>query len=198
MMSDRGLHSQPLEAKSAGSASGGPSFSLGNRIARVVWQAAWLVLARWTPPPLHGWRALLLRLFGAKLGRSCRVHASVRIWLPANLELGDNVLIGPDAIVYNQGRITIGSDAVVSQRAHLCASTHDVSDTNFQLVLRPISLGPKSWVAAEAFVGPGVTMGEGAVLAARGALFENAESWAIYRGNPASKLKPRVLRVDEA
>ena len=164
----------------------------------MVWQVAWLALARWTPPPLHAWRAMVLRMFGAKLGGGCRVHASVRIWLPANLELGDNVLIGPGAILYNQGRIAIGSDAVVSQRAHICASTHDVSDSNFQLVLRPISLGPKVWVAAEAFVGPGVTMGEGAVLAARGALFEDAQSWSIYRGNPAAKLKPRVLRVDEA
>lgn len=197
-MSDKGSTSQPLDAKGADSASGGPSFSLANRIARVVWQVAWLVLARWTPPPFHGWRAMVLRMFGAKLGDGCRVHASVRIWLPANLELGDNVLIGPGAILYNQGRIAIDSDAVVSQRAHLCASTHDVSDSNFQLVLRPIKLGPKSWVAAEAFVGPGVTMGEGAVLAARGALFDDAESWSIYRGNPAAKLKPRVLRADEA
>lgn len=157
-MSDKGSISQPLDAKGAGSASGGPSFSLANRIARVLWQVAWLVLARGTPPPFHGWRAMVLRMFGAKLGDGCRVYASVRIWLPANLEMGDNVLLGPGAFLYNQGRIAIGSDAVVSQRAHLCASTHDVSDSNFQLVLRPIKLGPKSWVAAEAFVGPGVTM----------------------------------------
>ena len=189
---------EPLDAGKSQSRTGGPSFSLGNRLARVLWMAAWLLLARWTPPPLHGWRALLLRLFGANLGRNCRVHASVRIWHPANLELGDNVLIGPGARLYNQGRITIGSDSVVSQRAHICASTHDVSDPQFQLVLRPVAIGAQCWVAAEAFVGPGVTMGEGAVLAARGALFENAEAWAIYRGNPAVRLKARALRSGAA
>ncbi|UOR15736.1 putative colanic acid biosynthesis acetyltransferase [Qipengyuania aquimaris] len=188
----------PLDAKKAASRSGGPSFSLANRLGRVVWMTSWLLLARWTPPPLHGWRALILRLFGARLGGNCRVHASVKIWHPRNLELGDNVLIGPGAIIYNQGCITIGSDCVVSQRAHLCASTHDVSDRDFQLLVRPVTLAPKCWVAAEAFLGPGVTMGEGAVLAARGVLFEDAEAWAIYRGNPAAKLKPRELRAGEA
>ena len=132
------------------------------------------------------------------MGANCRVHGSAKVWLPANLKLGDNVLIGPGAILYNQGAISIGSDSVVSQRAHICASTHDVSDPLFQLEIRPVSLGTKCWVAAEAFVGPGVTMGDGAVLAARGALFEDADEWSIYRGNPAVRLKPRVLRAGEA
>ncbi|QKG72418.1 DapH/DapD/GlmU-related protein [Erythrobacter mangrovi] len=188
----------PLDARQARSRTGGPSFPLGNRLARVVWQACWLVLARWTPPPLHRWRVLLLRLFGARVGRGCRVHASVQVWLPAQLELGDNVLIGPGAILYNQGRIAIGNDSVVSQRAHLCASTHDVEDPDFQLVVRPIALGERCWVAAEAFVGPGVTMGDGAVLAARGALFDDADPWTVYRGNPATALKPRALRAGAA
>lgn len=183
----------PLDAREARSHRGGPSFSLGNRALRILWQAAWLLLARWTPPPCHRWRALVLRLFGARLGANCRVHASARIWLPAQLELGDNVLIGPGAILYNQGRIAIGSGSVISQRAHLCASSHDTSDPHFQLVLRPIAIGAGCWVAAEAFVGPGVAMGDGAVLAARGALFADAEAMTIYRGNPATAYKPRII-----
>ncbi|MBX7527807.1 DapH/DapD/GlmU-related protein [Qipengyuania vesicularis] len=186
----------PLDARKSGSRSGGPSFSLGNRLARVLWMTTWFLLARWTPPALHGWRAFLLELFGARLGRRCRVHASAAIWHPANLELGDNVLIGPGARLYNQGHITIGSDSIVSQRAHLCASTHDVSDPHFQLVLRPISIGTNCWIAAEAFVGPGVIMGEGSVLAARGALFDDAEGWTIYRGNPATEVRKRALKSD--
>ncbi|MBX7497110.1 putative colanic acid biosynthesis acetyltransferase [Qipengyuania sp. 6B39] len=189
---------QPLDAQAARSRTGGPSFSLANRLTRALWQACWLLLARWTPPVLHAWRALLLRLFGARLGRGCRVHASARIWLPGNLELGDNVLIGPGAVLYNQGRITIGSDSVVSQRAHLCASSHDVDDPHFQLVLRPVTLGRNCWVAAEAFVGPGVTMADGSVLAARGALFADAETGTIYRGNPAVPLRKRAQRAGEA
>ncbi|WP_324826574.1 putative colanic acid biosynthesis acetyltransferase [Qipengyuania zhejiangensis] len=183
---------EPLDAGLAKSRTGGPSFSLGNRISRVVWQLCWLLLARWTPAPLHGWRAFILRLCGARIGTGCRVHGSARIWLPTNLSLGDNVLIGPHAILYNQGRIVIGNDSVVSQRAHLCASSHDVDDPDFQLILRPIALGEHCWIAAEAFVGPGVSMADGAVLAARGALFEDAAAWTIYRGNPATAVRKRA------
>ena len=187
---------EPLDARKSNSRGGGPSFSLGNRLGRVVWMACWFALARWTPPALHGWRALLLRLFGADLGSGCRVHGSASIWHPANLALGDNVLIGPGARIYNQGQITIGKDSIVSQRAHLCASTHDISDQHFQLILRPITIGKGCWIAAEAFVGPGVVMGDHAILAARGALFDDAEPNQVYRGNPAQMIKARALPAD--
>ena len=181
----------PLDASETRPLEGGASFSLGNRLARVVWGTAWLVLARFTPPPLHGWRRLVLRAFGARVGRGARVHGSAAIWLPSNLELGERVLIGPGARLYNQGRIAIGAGSVVSQRAHLCASSHDVADPHFQLVLRPITVGAGCWIAAEAFVGPGVTVGDGAVLGARAALFADAEPGGVYSGNPAVRIKQR-------
>ena len=184
----------PLDAARSRAIEGGASFSLGNRITRVVWGIAWLVLARFTPPPLHRWRRLVLIAFGARIGRGARVHASVAIWLPRNLELGEQVLIGPGARIYNQGAIRIGAWSVISQRAHLCASTHRVDDPGFQLECRPIAVGERCWVATEAFVGPGVTMGDGAVLAARGALFEDAATDGIYRGNPAALVRQRTRR----
>ena len=159
---------QPLDANRNGPGGRGPAFSLGNRVFRVFWMTAWLVLCRFTPPPLHGWRRLVLILFGAR--------------------------IGPGAILYDQGNISIGEGSVISQRAHVCASSHDLRDPNFQLVLRPVTIAADCWVAAEAFVGPGVTMAEGSVLAARGALFDDAEAWTIYRGNPASAIKQRAMR----
>ena len=185
---------EPLDAAFSRAIEGGASFSLRNRFVRVVWGVAWLLLARFTPPLLHAWRRLVLRAFGAKVGRGARVHASAAIWLPRNLELGEQVLIGPGARLYNQGTIKIGAWSVISQRAHLCASTHRIDDPDFQLECRPIVVGERCWVAAEAFVGPGVTMGDGAVLAARGVLFENAEEDGIYRGNPAALVRQRTRR----
>lgn len=184
-----------LDAQQSRPMEGGASFSLGNRLTRVIWGLAWLFLARWTPPPLHGWRRLILRAFGARVASTSRVHASVSIWLPANLELGDHTLIGPGARIYNQGHITIGPRTVISQGAYICASSHDVADPDFQLILRPVSIGTQCWVAADAFVGPGVTMGDRSVLAARGALFTDAEADMVYRGNPAEAVKPRRMRV---
>ncbi len=186
----------PLDARTTKPLEGGASFSLGNRLLRIVWQFSWFLLARFTPPPLHGWRRTVLRAFGAKIGRGARVHASVNIWLPANLELGDQVLIGPGVRLYNQGRIRIGARSVVSQRAHICASSHALQDPEFQLVLRPVDIGERCWVAAEAFVGPGVTMGDRSVLAARGVLFGDAAADGVYSGNPAAHLKRRGLRLE--
>jgi putative colanic acid biosynthesis acetyltransferase WcaF len=183
-----------LDASRSRPMEGGASFSLRNRLFRAGWMLAWTLLARWTPPPLHGWRRLLLRLFGASMAPGARVYGSTRIWFPPNLTMGAGALLGPRVTCYNQGRIEIGAGVVVSQGAHLCASSHDIADPDFQLVLRPIRIGDGAWIAAEAFVGPGVTVGEGAVLAARGALFRSADPFGVYSGNPARYLKARVMR----
>ena len=169
----------------------GPTFTRTNRATRVVWGIAWLLLCRWTPPPLHRWRAAVLRLFGAQVGRGARVHASVRVWLPANLTIADGALIGPGVECYNQGHVTIGARAIVSQRAHLCASTHDIRDPDFALVLRAITIGEDAWICAEAFVGPGVRVGARAIVAARAVLFHAADAETIYRGNPAVVVRRR-------
>jgi len=185
-----------LDAKTSQPLEGGASFSIGNRLARVAWGLTWLLLARWTPPPLHAWRRLVLLAFGAKVARGARVYSSVRVWLPKNLTLGEKALIGPDVILYNQGHITIGAYSVISQRSHLCASSHNIRDRHFQLVLRPVTIGERCWVAAEAFVGPGVVMGDRSVLAARGALFSAAQADGVYSGNPAQFLKTRNLAAN--
>ena len=176
---------------------GGPSFSRANRLYRLAWSIAWLLLARWTPPPLRGWRRLLLRMFGADVAPTANVYASARIWSPANLTIHEHAAIGPGAIVYSMAPILIGAFAVISQRAHLCAGTHDIEDAGFRLHARPITIGAHAWIAAEAFVGPGVTVGEGAVLGARGCAMRDLAPWTVNSGNPATLLRHRHIRFDE-
>nr|WP_208404273.1 putative colanic acid biosynthesis acetyltransferase [Sphingomonas insulae] len=182
-----------MSAEAARSATGGPSFSLANRLMRVLWGISWLCLARWTPPPLHSWRALILRLFGARIGKGTRIYSSVNIWLPANLDIGSGSVLGPRVRCYNQGRITIGDHVTVSQDASLCASSHDVSDCHFQLQIRPIVIENHAWIAAESFVGPGVRVDEGAVLGARGVAMRDLAAWTINSGNPAEFLRGRAF-----
>ena len=123
------------------------------------------------------------------------VAASTRVWLPRNLALGRNTTLGPDVDCYNMAPITIGDRTVISQRAVLCGGTHDIGDPTFQLIARPIVIGRDVWIAAEAFVGPGVTVGDGCVLGARGCAFSDLSPWTVYRGNPANPVKPRKWRT---
>jgi putative colanic acid biosynthesis acetyltransferase WcaF len=185
---------RPIDGPTLRAWEGGPSFARRNRLYRLVWTVTWLLLARWTPPALRGWRRSLLRLFGAQVAPTANIYASARIWSPANLSIADGAAIGPGAIVYSMAPVTIGAFAVISQRAHLCAGTHDIESPAFQLRARPIAIGARAWIAAEAFVGPGVTIGEGAVLGARGCAMRDLAPWTVYGGNPATLLRARHIR----
>ena len=188
------MKTTPLDANKYSPLSGGPSFSLQNRLIRLLWGFTWFFLARWTPNFFWRWRIFLLRLFGAKTSNRCDVRGSASVWLPANLSLGYGSLIGDRVICYNQAMITLAEGAIVSQGAHLCAGSHDVDDPNLQLVTKPITINKNAWIASDAFLGPGTTVGESAVIGARGVLFGNAEPWTIYAGNPAKIVRKRKAR----
>lgn len=172
----------------------GPSFSLQTRLRRAVWQAAYMLLFRFSPRPLHGWRAAVLRLFGAQVGQGVHVYPGVVIWAPWNLTLADECGIGDGAILYSQAPIHIGRRSVVSQGTHLCAGTHDYTLPGFPLIALPITLHDNVWVAAEAFVHPGVTIHEGTVVGARSVVTKDLPAWMVCAGHPCVPLKPRHLR----
>jgi putative colanic acid biosynthesis acetyltransferase WcaF len=130
-------------------------------------------------------------LFGAKIHATVRIRSSVRIECPWNLKLDEDVLVGDHAILYALGPITVGAQTVISQQAHLCAGTHDFNSPNFTLIRASIEIADRSWIAADAFVGPGVKVGTGAILGARGCAFKDLAPWTIYGGNPAKAIKQR-------
>lgn len=163
-----------------------PSFSLSNRIARALWGIVWLVFFRPSPRPLHAWRRLLLRMFGARLGQHVHVYPGAKIWAPWLLTIGDRVGIASGVTLYNMASIVIGDHCVISQGAHICCGTHDIDSPNFQLVARPIRLENHVWICAEAFVGPGVSIAEGCVLGAHAVVVKSIEApWTVWAGNPA-------------
>ena len=169
-----------------------PSFTLGHRIKRQLWNIVYVLLFRFSPRPFHAWRRFLLRLFGAKLGIFFHINSSVKIWAPWNLLCGNYVGIGDGANLYCMDRLEIGDYAVISQGAYLCGGTHDYNSKNFQLVVRPIRIERHAWICAQAFVHPGVVIPEGAVIAARAVVNKPLkEPWAVYVGNPCKVLKYR-------
>jgi putative colanic acid biosynthesis acetyltransferase WcaF len=169
----------------------GPSFGFRNRLSRIVWQCAWVLLFRTSPAPLHRWRCWLLRQFGARVHPTCHVYSSVRIWAPWNLEMAAHSCLGPEVKCYSMALVSLGEKAIVSQGVHLCSGSHDYTLESFQLYAKPILIGADAWVCADAFIGPGVKIGEGTVIGARSVVIRSQPSWCVCAGNPSRPLKPR-------
>lgn len=170
------------------------SFGLKNRIGRALWGGVYLLFFQWTPRPAHGVRAALLRVFGATIGKGCHIYPTAKIWAPWNLVMADQSSLADGVHCYSMARITLGKRVVVSQRAHLCAGTHDYASPNFQLQAFPITIADQAWICTEAFVGPGVEIGEGAVIGARAVVTKSVSPWTVCGGNPARPIKQRVIR----
>lgn len=174
-----------------------PSFSLTNRIMRGLWGIVWLVFFRPSPRPFHAWRRLLLRIFGARLGKHVNVYPNVKIWAPWSLIIGNRVGVANGVTLYNMAPMLIGDNCVISQGAHLCGGSHDIDSPNFQLLAKPITLENNVWVCAEAFVGPGVAVAEGCVLGARAVVVKSiTEPWSVWAGNPAVMRRKRKKSSD--
>jgi len=132
----------------------------------------------------------MLRAFGAQVGRDVHIYPSVRVTIPWNLTFGDQSAVGDRAILYALGAIEIGARATVSQGAHLCAGTHAIDDPSRPLIKAPIKVGDDAWVAADAFVGPSVRVGRGAIVGARSVAMKDVEAYTVVVGNPARILRP--------
>jgi putative colanic acid biosynthesis acetyltransferase WcaF len=157
---------------------------------RIAWRVVHPLFA-FSPRPLWGWRRWLLRLFGARIGRDARIHPTVLISIPWNLSIGDASAVGDRAILYALGPISIGERTTVSQGAHLCAGTHDWRQSAMPLLKLPITVKDDAWVCADAFIGPTVTIGQGAIIGARAVVMKDVPAFMIMAGNPARKVGDR-------
>ncbi len=162
------------------------------QLLRVLWTVG-LGAFRVSPRPCFGFRRWLLRLFGARVGSQVNIYPSAHIYFPWNLSVGDWSSIGEWALVYNLGLVTIGERVTLSQRVHVCAGTHDYTDATMPLMKLPITISSSAWICADAFVGPGVLIGEGAVVGACSVAVKDVPAWTVVAGNPAQVIKQRVM-----
>lgn len=147
-----------------------------------------------SPRPLFGWRNTLLRLFGAKIGKKVHIYSSAKIYMPWNLSIGDWSAIGEGVLVYNLAPVVLGVKTTVSHGAHLCAGSHDYTLPELPLITQPILIEDQVWVCADAFIGPGVRIGQGAVVGARAVVTQDVAAWRVVAGNPAREIKRRILK----
>jgi putative colanic acid biosynthesis acetyltransferase WcaF len=165
--------------------------STRNKILRVFWRMIWITLFRTSPRMLHGWRRFLLRLFGAKIGRRTYVYSTVKIWAPWNLEMADGSCLSHYVDCYCVDKIQLGRNATVSQYSHLCTASHDYNQASLPLTTAAIRIDDNAWVTADVFIGPGVTIGVGAVVGARATVIRDVEPWTVVAGNPARPIGKR-------
>jgi putative colanic acid biosynthesis acetyltransferase WcaF len=154
------------------------------------WSIVRVGLFRWSPPSWNGWRRVLLRGFGARVHASAVIAPSVRISFPWNLVVGPGVTIAHGAIINCMGTVEIGDRTRISQYAHLCAGTHDYERRDMKILRRPITIGRDAWLATDSFVGPGVTIGDGCLLAARSSAFNDLPAKQLCLGEPARPCRP--------
>lgn len=164
------------------------------KFARLAWNAVWFFLFRPTPRGVcYFWRSFLLRLFGATIGKGCHVLPTARIWQPWKLTMGDYSCLSENVDCYSVDEIRIGKQVVISQGAFLCCASHDISSPIMELTYQPIVIDSQAWVAARAFVGPGVHIGEGAVVGACSVVTKDVAPWTVVAGNPARVIKTREI-----
>ena len=172
------------------------SHSAGNKWVRLLWQVAWLLLFR---PSLWFWHAprrMLLRLFGATIGRGVQVMPSVKIWAPWNLTIGDFSTVSHGVDLYCVDRIEIGAHVTISQRTFLCTASHEIDHPNMPLITAPITIADGAWVCAESYINLGVSMGEDAVVGVRSVVLHDVPERQVVGGNPAHVIRERKITND--
>ena len=157
--------------------------SFGNKVLRLVWGVAWFCFFLPTPRPFHAWRRILLRLFGAEIEKGVRIYGTAKIYYPPNLTMKKNSIVGPHVDIYCLAPISIGENSMISQYSYICAASHDYTLPNLPLVPAPITIEDQTWVCAKAFIGPGVTVGSGVVVAACAVVVKDIGDNQVVGGN---------------
>lgn len=166
-------------------------------------RSGWVVLVWWLvqsivfPLSLHqmdGFRCLVLRLFGAKIGKGVKIRPTARFTYPWKVSIADYSWIGDNVVFYSLDEIAIGSHCVISQKSYLCTGSHDLKDVAFRLMTAPIKIGNGAWVATDCFIGPGVKIGANAVIGARSSVFSDIESQQVAWGSPCRPHYQREIK----
>lgn len=168
-------------------------YSLSEYARRFAWAFVYAVLIRFSPGRVRRWRVFWLRRFGAKLDPSCNIRPSARIRHPWLLEMGPYSTLADNVEVYNLGPIRIGAHTVVSQNVHLCNGSHDYLDPSLPLLRPEMAIGSGVWVCADAFIGPGVAIGDNTLVGARAVVMRDLPADVIAAGNPCKVVRDRPL-----
>lgn len=165
-----------------------------SKLYRLIWKLTWNLCCRWLPRSFASpWKRCILRIFGAKIEKGANVYSAAKIYCPYNLIMKKGSCMDMNVNCYNVDLVIFEENSTVSQGASLFPGSHDITSSNHPMIGSPLIIGKHAWVAAEAFIGMGVTVGEGSVVGARAAVFKDVEPWTVVGGNPAKFIKKRII-----
>ena len=165
----------------------------GSKIKRFLWYFINELFLKWRVNPSSGLKIFWLKCFGAQIGKGVVLKPGDNIKYPWKLTIGNHCWIGEDVWIDNLDQVTIEDHVCISQGALLICGNHNYKSITFDLMMGPIILKQGSWVGAKSTVGPGVTLESHAVLALGSVASNTLEAYGIYRGNPAVRIKERIL-----
>jgi putative colanic acid biosynthesis acetyltransferase WcaF len=153
---------------------------------------ACLVRASWNP--FMAIKVILLKIFGAKIGKELVIKNNVTIKFPWKLKIGENVWLGENCWIDNLDNVTIGNNVCISQGALLLTGNHDYTISSFDYRNAPVVLEDGVWIGTKSIVCPGVTCYSPSILTVNSVATKNLEAYTIYQGNPAVKIRERHLK----
>lgn len=167
-------------------------FNLGrSRMWLYVWYPFKMVFFLSSIPWPRCLKSLILRCFGAVVGKDVYWKPRINIHFPWKLEIRDYALIGEEVFILNFERVLIGEQACISQRSFLCTGNHDYTDVRMSYRNRPIEIGDGAWIGAQCFVGPGVRVGREAVVTVGSVVLRDLPVAMVCGGNPCVAIKRR-------
>jgi acetyltransferase-like isoleucine patch superfamily enzyme len=170
-------------------------------IKNFLFTLLWFYLKLASVLPSNNLRKLALRCMGARIGKGAVVYSGFEIWHPWNLRIGRGSVIGHDCILDCRAGITIGEHVNFSSEVAVWTAQHDPQSATFATEYAPVSIEDRAWLSFRTTVLPGVTIHEGAVLAANAVATKSVPAFSIAGGIPAHVIGPRnqslVYKLDD-
>lgn len=142
---------------------------------------------------LFGFKARILQLAGARLGRNVRVCSSASILGGGDLLIGDDTWIGHQVLICSSSRVAIGKAVDIGPRVYIGTGTHEIDSEGAHSagagINKDVVIADGVWLGVGSTVLPGVTIGEKSVIAAGAVVTEDVPPRVVAGGVPA-----RVLR----
>lgn len=166
------------------------------KIKLLIWRCVDTLFFKTSLNPLSCWRVLLLRLFGAKIGKGCYISPKARIYMPWNLTMGNISSVDDYVFIKNSDKVTIGDYVSISNFVHIFTGGHNVRQRNFASEREPVTIANGAFIGADSYIGKGVTIGQMAVIGARSVVLKDVPENVIAFGSPCQVKGERIPKEE--